>query len=101
MGDRANFEHEVERFVRRLPLRVAGTLRRLRHPRSFWVRAPVAGVLLVGGVFGFLPVVGFWMLPVALLLIAQDMPFLRPPMARFLRWLHSKWPEPKPVPTRK
>lgn len=33
--------------------------------------------LLVGGLLGFLPVVGFWMLPLGLGLIALDVPLLR------------------------
>ncbi len=101
MNEQANFEREVERFERRLPPRVARFTARLRHPQSFWIRAPFAGAFLIGGLFGFLPVLGFWMVPLALLLIAHDLPILRPPMARFLRWAHAKLPEPKPAPTRK
>ena len=32
-------------------------------------------LLMVGGVFGFLPVLGFWMLPLGLAFIALDIPF--------------------------
>ncbi len=32
---------------------------------------------MVGGVFGFLPVLGFWMLPLGAAFIALDLPFLR------------------------
>ena len=45
----------------------------------------VAGVLLaLFGVVGFLPIVGFWMLPVGFALIAMDIPALR---ARLLVWV--------------
>jgi hypothetical protein len=48
------------------------------------VRA-VAGVLaMVCGVVGFLPIVGFWMFPLGVVLIALDIPPLR---RRVLRWL--------------
>ena len=100
MDERVSFEREVERFERRLPLGSARFVRRVRHPDSYWIRMPVAGMFFVGGLFGFLPLLGFWMVPVALLLIAQDLPFLRPMMARFLRWLHSKWPEPSSASSR-
>ena len=35
-----------------------------------------------------------WML--GLLLLAVDVPSLRPPMARMLGWIERKWPGPKP-----
>jgi hypothetical protein len=42
------------------------------------VRLPVAVLLILGGMLGFLPVLGFWMLPLGLLLLAIDLPVLRP-----------------------
>ncbi len=45
----------------------------------------VAGVsLMIGGVFGFLPVLGFWMFPAGLALLSLDVPPLR---RRLDRWL--------------
>ena len=44
----------------------------------------VAGLLLIcGGVVGFLPVLGFWMIPAGLAMIALDIPMLR---ERVLDW---------------
>jgi hypothetical protein len=44
-------------------------------------------VSLVLGVFGFLPIVGFWMIPVGIALIALDVP----PWRRRLRgWLREQ-----------
>jgi hypothetical protein len=44
-----------------------------------------AGIpFIVGGVFGFLPILGFWMVPVGMILIATDIPPLRRPMQRWL-----------------
>jgi hypothetical protein len=42
-------------------------------------------------VIGFLPIFGFWMLPLGILLIAQDVPFIRPPLARLIAWIEAKW----------
>ena len=39
------------------------------------VRSIVGLLLMVGGVFGFLPVLGFWMFPLGLGFIALDIPF--------------------------
>jgi hypothetical protein len=46
-----------------------------------WVRVPVAFLLMAGGVLAFLPVLGLWMLPLAFLLLAIDIPLLRPAVA--------------------
>jgi hypothetical protein len=51
----------------------------------------LAGLLfVVGGVFGFLPILGFWMIPVGLLLIALDIPRLRRPVRAWLLRLKQK-----------
>jgi len=52
-------------------------------------------LLIVGGIFSFLPVLGLWMLPLGLLLFAQDVPILQKPMARMLGWIECKWIEPQ------
>jgi len=49
--------------------------------------------LIFGGVFSFLPVPGLWILPLGLVLFAQDLPFLQRPMARMLGWVERKWIE--------
>jgi hypothetical protein len=54
-----------------------------------------AGVLLIcGGLLGFLPVLGFWMLPVGAALFADDVPALRSLRSRILDWIerrHPRW----------
>ena len=39
---------------------------------------------------GGLPILGFWMLPLGLALLAIDVPFLRRPMARLLAFINGK-----------
>ena len=70
----------------------------LRSNRWLLVRLPLALLLIVGGVFSFLPVLGIWMLPLGLLLLAVDLPFLRGPISAFvirvrvaLRLLARRW----------
>lgn len=53
----------------------------LRRDSWFPVRFPVALLLIAGGVFAFLPVLGVWMLPLGLLLLAVDLPVLRGPIS--------------------
>jgi hypothetical protein len=80
-----------EMIDRRLPNNVARCIRWLRQPSSFWIRLLVALLLIVGGFFSFLPVLGLWMLPLGLLLIAQDVPILQKPLTRAFRWMEAKW----------
>jgi hypothetical protein len=51
-------------------------------------------LLTLGGFFGFLPLVGFWMLPLGLALLADDVPLLRSLRSRILDWVehrHRDW----------
>jgi hypothetical protein len=77
----------------RLPARLARSVAWLRRPSSRFARIPLAILLVFGGVFSFLPVLGLWMLPLGLLLIAQDVPVLQKPMSRMLGWIERKWEE--------
>lgn len=87
---RLSAKQELRRAFRHidqeLPTRVAAGLRWLRHPRSRLVRIPAGIALIAGGMFSFLPLLGLWMLPLGLLLLAADVPFLQRPMARFALW---------------
>jgi hypothetical protein len=80
-------------FEERLPARVARFVAWLRKPSSRFARIPLAILLVVGGIFSFLPVLGLWMLPLGLLLVAQDVPVLQKPMSRMLGWIERKWSE--------
>lgn len=47
------------------------------------VRSLVGLLLIVGGVFGFLPVLGFWMIPLGVAVILTDVGAVR---RRWRRW---------------
>jgi hypothetical protein len=74
-----------------LPERVGRVIRWLRHPASRLIRIPVGLFLIAGGIFSFLPALGIWMLPLGLLLIAYDVPFLRKPVGWFTIWATHRW----------
>ena len=48
------------------------------------IRSLVGLLFMVGGVFGFLPILGFWMFPLGLALIALD---LTPTRKTIERWM--------------
>ncbi|ACI99848.1 hypothetical protein [Rhodospirillum centenum] len=84
-------DRRFNRLEQALPDPVGTQLNRLRRPRAFWLRVPAGILLILGGFFAFLPVLGFWMLPLGLLLLAVDIPFLKGPMNRLMIWGERKW----------
>ncbi len=78
---------------------------RLPRPFDSWMktlndapasrRVPAGVGLIAGGIFSFLPVLGIWMLPLGVVLLAKDIPPLRKPSARMLAWARSKLPARK------
>jgi hypothetical protein len=59
----------------------------LRLPQSRPIRVILGLALIIGGVLGFLPVLGFWMIPLGLLVLSVDMPIVR----RWRRRLEIWW----------
>ena len=51
------------------------------------VRLTAGVLLIIGGLLWFLPILGIEMLPIGIVLIALDVPFLRGPAARMLAWI--------------
>lgn len=89
----AELDRHFARLERHLPAGPARFLAWVRRPSSRLARIPLGLLLIVGGIFSFLPVLGLWMLPLGLMLIAQDVPFLQRPIARLLSWIERKWLE--------
>ena len=50
---------------------------KIRVPKSPIVRQGMGVGLVVGGIFGFLPVLGFWMIPLGVGVLSVDNPPLR------------------------
>ncbi|HWV40401.1 hypothetical protein [Pseudorhodoplanes sp.] len=92
MTPQTEFFALLNRFEERIPFWIARRFRALREPGARFWRVPTASLLVVGGIFGFLPILGFWMLPLGLVLLAVDLPRLQPPLARLLSWIERKWP---------
>ena len=61
------------------------------------VRILLGCLLVLGGFLGFLPVLGFWMMPLGLLILAVDIPmvrrFKRRVDVRLGRWLIKRSPK--------
>jgi hypothetical protein len=77
--DRRHDDHRLERLIRRLPERRQLPVRWLRSRAARWVRLPLGVLFILGSFLFILPVFGLWMLPVGLLLLAEDVPALHRP----------------------
>jgi hypothetical protein len=76
----------------RLPERFRSTIRWLRQPSFFWIRIPAGVLLICGGVLFFLPVFALWMLPLGLMLLAEDVAPLRSARSWILDWIERRRP---------
>ncbi|MCK1420358.1 hypothetical protein IVB14_14370 [Bradyrhizobium sp. 180] len=88
----AGGDPRLDKLVHRLPPRMGDAVTYLLKPSSRWIRIPSGLLLIVGGVLSFLPVLGVWMLPLGLALLAEDVPLLRSSRAKVLDWVERKKP---------
>ncbi|MBI0537687.1 hypothetical protein D9599_19180 [Roseomonas sp. KE2513] len=66
----------------RLPQRMRMGIEWLRLTSRRWLRTPCAVLLIIGGVFSILPILGLWMLPLGLALLAEDVPGIKSQLER-------------------
>lgn len=59
----------------------------IKLPRARWARIGMGSGLVLGGLLGFLPVLGFWMVPVGVVVLSKDIPAIR----RFRRRTELWW----------
>jgi hypothetical protein len=81
----------LQRLVARLPAPIRSALGWVLRPEAKWVRIPLGLLLIVAGCLGFLPILGFWMIPLGLLLLAEDFPVVRRPTIRALDAIERWW----------
>lgn len=59
-------------------------------PRSRVGRIATGSALVVGGTLGFLPILGFWMVPLGLIVLSHDLPAVRRRRRRLAVWWASR-----------
>jgi hypothetical protein len=83
-------QKKFDRMLARLQAKLPGSLARamawLLSPAAVFLRLPLGILFVIGGIFAFLPVLGVWMLPLGILLIAVDVRPVR-------RWVVHFWPK--------
>lgn len=72
----------------------------MRKPHAFYswaIQAPpplrwsVGLLLIAGGLVGFLPIVGFWMIPLGVLFLASGSRRVRAGAKGTMRWSQAQW----------
>ena len=63
----------------------------LKTSENHWLRKTVGMLLVIGGLLGFLPVLGFWMVPLGVALLAVDYPIVRRMWRRTVVWWGRRW----------
>jgi hypothetical protein len=68
----------------------------IKLPHRRWQRRLLGWALVLGGIVGFAPVAGFWMLPLGLVVLSVDSPRMRRVrrrlFVRFGRWWERNGP---------
>ena len=64
--------------------------REFHLPQSKPVRIGLGILLVGGGLVGFLPVLGFWMIPLGLLVLSADLPIVRRWRRQLTLWWHGR-----------
>ena len=85
-NEQARLERKLDNLEEALPDQPGAILAWVRRPSHKWIRIPLAVLLCLGGVFSILPFLGAWMLPLGLMLLAIDLPFLQGPVNQVILW---------------
>jgi hypothetical protein len=91
-SDKRKLDQAYDELEEQTPDRVSRAIRWLRDPKGKWVRLPLGLIIIGANLFGpLVPFLGVEFVPLGLLLIAQDVPPLRKPVANMTLWLERKW----------
>lgn len=63
---------------------------KMRLPQSRWTRMGLGIALVIGGILGFLPILGFWMIPVGIIILSHDLPRVRRFRRKVELWWHRR-----------
>ena len=89
--DTDELDKAFDKLESEAPDRLARAIAWMRRPQARLVRIPLGILCILGSFLWFLPVLGLWFLPLGLLLIAQDVRFMRRPVGRLTLYLLDRW----------
>lgn len=90
IDDNSNKNNEMDNCPQARHIQIG----RFRFPLPGSRRGRIAtGIgLIVGGVLGFLPILGFWMLPLGVIILSHEFHIVRRTRRRFVVWW-ARWRE--------
>ena len=88
-----HYERRVTLLLNRLPTRIRTLVEHVRQPQQKLLRYFVGGLFLIGGCLFFLPILGVWMLPLGMILLADDVPVFKRLAGKILEWVERKHPK--------
>lgn len=88
---RRKLDRLFERMNNQLPGPLSRTVGWLIQPSAMLIRIPVGLLFVIGGLFSFLPVLGIWMLPLGVMLLAIDIPPVRRWVVRTAPKIEARW----------
>jgi hypothetical protein len=91
-SDDHRHRRRLSNLLDRLPARFKAATLWLLKPESRWARVPAGLMLILGGFLAILPVFGLWMLPLGIILIAEDIPVVRRRVIAVFDWLENRRP---------
>lgn len=74
-----DFQQRISLFGRVVPL-----------PQSRMLRISIGILLVIGGILGFLPILGFWMIPLGILVLSYEFAMVRRWRRRSTVWWGSR-----------
>lgn len=87
----AAWDARMAQALERAPRGLSRGVTWLRQPSKRWLRLPAGGLLILGGCFSILPVLGLWMLPLGLALLGEDHPPFKVALERAAGWGERRW----------
>lgn len=92
-NDLEHYQERQDALLSKLPPRLGRFVKKLLEPQRKKLRIALGIFFILAGIFSFLPVLGLWMLPLGMILLAQDNKFCRNLSARLLGWAAKHHPE--------
>ena len=84
-------DRPLRRLLAALPSKMRRAMVWLLRTKWSWLRVSAGILLVIGGLLGFLPILGFWMVPLGILLLAEEIPILQRPTMRALGAMQRWW----------
>ena len=82
----------VQPLIDKLPAPLPRWLRWMRKPEAQWVRIATGISFIIGSCLSILPIFGIWMLPLGMIVLAQDIPLFQRLCSRLLDWIERRHP---------